>query len=290
MILPSGLCRKMAGRMLGIGDKLAKIFRNMDNDLKEAGYDIEPAEYLSMAFINSAAFFVIFQLLFFSLFFYVQEKALIYSLTFSSLPSICVAFLLFFVTGKYPYIIAGKKGERIDKNLIFALKDLLLQVSSGVGLYNSMISISKSSYGEVSEEFDKAVKKINLGMPVDKALEIIATESRSEYLRRTMWQILNTVRAGASIEGALRSIISSLLTDQRAKIRDYAHELNLWSLIYMLFAVAIPSIGITMLIILSSFAGMNITTSTLISFIVLSFVVQFVLIGFVKSRRPVIEF
>jgi len=153
-----------------------------------------------------------------------------------------------------------------------------------------MISISKSSYGEVSEEFDKAVKKINLGMPVDKALEIIATESRSEYLRRTMWQILNTVRAGASIEGALRSIISSLLTDQRAKIRDYAHELNLWSLIYMLFAVAIPSIGITMLIILSSFAGMNITTSTLISFIVLSFVVQFVLIGFVKSRRPVIEF
>jgi flagellar protein FlaJ len=290
MILPYGLCRRLASRMLGIGYAFSKIFRNLGKDLKEAGYDIEPEEYTSMAIVNSSAFFIIFELLFFYLFYVVQLKSLTYSLFFGTGASFGISFLMFFVTGKYPYIMAGKRGEKINKNLLFALKDLLLQVGSGVSLYNSIVTISRSNYGEVSEEFSRIVKKITLGMSVDEAIEIIAMESRSEYLRRAMWQVLNTVRAGASIEGALKSIISNLMLDQRAKIKDYAHELNLWSLMYMLFAVAIPTIGITMLIILSSFMGMNITATTLIVFLVFSFIVQFALIGFIKSRRPVIEF
>ena len=64
----------------------------------------------------------------------------------------------------------------------------------------------------------------------------------------------------------------------------------MWSLIYMLFAVAIPTIGSVMLVILSSFAGMGLGKPFFIVFICICFFIQFVLVGFIKTRRPVVQF
>ena len=57
---------------------------------------------------------------------------------------------------------------------------------------------------------------------MNKALEKIALESKSEYLRKTVWQIVNSLRAGASLKGTLKEIINSLTLDQRIKINNYA--------------------------------------------------------------------
>jgi flagellar protein FlaJ len=289
-IVPPYMAFKIAKKFRGMGFKFSSIFKSLDNDLKanEMGYD--RGEFASICIVNGGAWFILFSVILFPLMYFYQSKAILESLTFSLLPALVIALMFFFVMIRYPTISSGKKAEKIDKNLVFVLKDLLLQVSSGVSLYNAMVNISGGGYGEVSKEFAKAVRRIDGGVPVDKSLERMAIESRSEYLRRSIWQVLNTIKAGASIKGSLRTIIDDLTLEQRSKIRDYAQELNLWSLIYMLFAVAIPTIGVTMLIILSSFAGIGITETTLIVFIIASFCVQFMLIGFVKSRRPVIEF
>tara|TARA_Y100000310_G_scaffold343799_1_gene453092 strand:- start:4018 stop:4275 length:258 start_codon:yes stop_codon:yes gene_type:complete len=82
-------------------------------------------------------------------------------------------------------------------------------------------------------------------------------------------------------------LIDDLTLDQRNRIKKYAAELNLWSLLYLLFAVAVPTIGATMLVILSSFAGFGVTQGFFIIFISICFIIQLILIGFVKTRRPV---
>lgn len=70
--------------------------------------------------------------------------------------------------------------------------------------------------------------------------------------------MINSIKSGSNIKKTLKSITKELSSEQRTKIANYSRELNLWSLIYMLFAVAVPSIGSTMLVILSSFAGFGI--------------------------------
>jgi len=77
---------------------------------------------------------------------------------------------------------------------------------------------------------------------------------------------------------------------QKGKIMNYARELNLWSLIYMMFAVAIPTIGSTMMVILSTFAGFGVSKQMFVSFIALCFAIQFIMVNFVKARRPVVQF
>ncbi len=290
MILPLNIGKKLASPFTGISYLLAKKFPNMKEDLQASDLEMEDFEYISIAIVNIIFMFLLFFLLLFVLNYRVQLKPLNEALRSSLLYSLCVGALISFALLRYPKIIAGKKAEQIDRNLVFALKDLLLQISSDVSLYNGFVNVSKAGYGEVSVEFGKVAQAINTGTPMAEALERLALNTKSEFLKRTTWQLINTIKAGASLKGALKAIVNDLTIDQRSKIRDYAHELNLWSLIYMLFAVAVPTIGAVMLVILSSFGGMGVSKNMFIAFVVVCFFIQYVLIGFVKARRPVVQF
>ena len=290
MLLPLGIGKAMSKPLLGICHGIAKKLPEMKNDLLASDLKMQDFEYIAMAIVNIIFMFLLFFSLLFVLNYQVQFKPLSDSLKESMLYSAGIGFLITYALLRYPKIIAGKKAEQIDKNLVYALKDLLLQISSDVSLYNGLVNVSKAGYGIVSDEFEKVAQAINTGTPMDIALERFAVDSESEYLKRTTWQLINTIKAGASLKGALRAIVNDLTLEQRSKIRDYAHELNLWSLIYMLFAVAVPTIGAVMLVILSSFGGMGVSEAMFIGFIILCFLIQYVLIGFIKARRPIVQF
>lgn len=283
MILPPKTTKRLAKPLTGLGEKILDYLPGLKYDLKKTDINLSAKQYIAHALVNSFAFFALFLslLLFLN---YMKGTGALKSVIYS----LIIFFIIFYILLKYPGIIAGKKAELVDKHLIFALKDLRLQIGSGVPFYNALVNVSEAGYGQASAEIEKAAKAINVGMPVGKALEKMALESKSEFLRRITWQLINTLRSGASLKTALDTIIMNLTLDQRDKIKRYAYELNLWVLVYMLFAVAIPTIGATLLVILSSFAGFSITKQFFITFIVLCFFIQIALIGFVKTRRPVV--
>ena len=101
---------------------------------------------------------------------------------------------------------------------------------------------------------------------------------------------INTIKVGASLKGSLRAIINELTICERERIRNYSRELNMWVLAYMLFAVAVPTIGTTVMMILAGFAGYNMTKEMFVLFLLINFAIQYILIGFVKYRRPVVNF
>jgi len=281
---------KFSKIFIGIGEKLSKYFLNLKYDLRKSSLDVEDKDYIAVAVANFISYFIFFLALFFGLMFIAQHKPLAESLLRAAAFSALISILMFVVIIKYPKIIAGKKAELIDKHLTFALKDMALQISSGVSLYNSMVNISNSTYGEVSMEFARTVKKISSGTPVEKALQTLAVESSSEFMRRTVWQLINTIKVGASLKGSLRAIITELTMNEKEKIKSYSRELNMWVLAYMLFAVAVPTIGTTVMMILAGFAGYNMTKEMFVLFLLINFAIQYILIGFVKYRRPVVNF
>ena len=289
LILPLEISKRISQRLQGPGATIAKIFPGLKYDLEKTDIDITQEEYMAISLLNAFFVFLIFGLIFFILQFIIGKKTLEESIIMALAMSLAICLLYVVLLARYPRILAKKKAEQIEKNLLFALKDMLLEVSAGVSLYHTLVNISKANYGLVSKEFEKVAKQVNTGRPMAKALEALATSSESEYLKKTIWQLINTLHAGASLKGALKTIIRHLSIEQKTKIRDYAKELNMWSLIYMLFAVAVPTMGTTMMVILSSFAGFGITKGMFIAFIMLTFVIQYILIGLIKTRRPMVH-
>jgi flagellar protein FlaJ len=289
MIIPLNISRHLSKKFVGIGAWFAKFIPGLKYDLAKTDIGLTENEYMAACLLNCFVVFALFSGMLFFLLWFVRVKTFSESLILSLGIGIGLFILFFVLLIRYPKIIAKKKAEQVEKNLVFALKDMLLQVKSGISLYNSLVNISKANYGMVSRNFERVAKQVNSGKPMSKALEELAVTSESSYLRKTVWQLVNTLRAGASLKGALSVIIKQLTIEQKTKIRDYAKELNMWSLMYMIFAVAIPSLGVTMMVILSSFAGTSISEGLFIAFILVCIFIQFVLIGLVKSRRPVVH-
>lgn len=287
MILPLNISKKLIKPFTGLGERISKFLPGLKHDLKETDIKLNDVEYIAHSLVNGLAFFILFFGLL--LFLYIMQGKETYAVLAQSFAYALFIFaIILYILMRYPKIIAGKKAELIDKYLIFALKDLRLQIGSGVPFYNALVNVSKAGYGQASIEIEKAAKAINTGTPTREALEKMALESKSEFLRRIIWQLINTLKAGASLKGALDTIIRNLTLEQQDKIKKYAHELNLWILVYMLFAVAVPTIGATLLVILSSFAGFGVTKQFFIFFVVMCFIIQVILIGFIKTRRPVV--
>ncbi|MFT7615309.1 MAG: flagellar protein FlaJ [Candidatus Woesearchaeota archaeon] len=290
MVLPLSLNKKLAFLFRGFALKIQRSDKQFAHNLKKLDMDIDEEDYLTYAMpsyilLSLFAGFAIFYVLFTNPAYETWRAILIGGL------AILLSFGgLLYLSLKHPNSTATVKAGLIDMYLGYALNDLILELNSGKTIHSAMVSVSEANYGQASVEFRKVVKEANVGRPIFDVIRKQIALTHSEYLKKTYWQLLNSIKAGSDLKKGLGSIASELTNDQHTKIENYGRELNLWSLLYMLFAVAIPTIGSTMLVILSSFAGYGITKGTFIIFLILSSFMQLGLIHFVKSRRPLVHF
>jgi len=167
------------------------------------------------------------------------------------------------------------------------LKDIQIQLRSGVPLFDTIVNVSRGQYGECSKIADGIVKEVEAGRSIAEVLDDVGMWSPSEYLRKVLWQIVNAVRSGSDIVKSLEAISHDIRLDKEAKIKMYSRELNLWSLIYMMFIIIAPSMGVTLLVVLSSFIGGSYISEPLLWAILLAVsVFQVIFITFLKEKRP----
>jgi pilus assembly protein TadC len=140
----------------------------------------------------------------------------------------------------------------------------------------------------LSHEFKRAVNEINTGKSEIAALEMLARDNPSLYFRRVLWQMVNALKSGADIGQTMKQIVDNLSEEQRIAIKKYGAQLNPLALMYMIFCVIFPTLGITFLLVISSFIGIGFDLEyMLIGILVFLVMFQFMLIGLIKSRRPV---
>ena len=194
----------------------------------------------------------------------------------------------FITVFSYPKIITTKRLRALDNNLIPALRQMLIHIKSGVSLFEAMKSL-RSGYGEVSIEFREITDHIEGGTSEIKAINDASSRNPSFKFRRVLWQISNSISAGSDVVVALEDMVIELTKEKQDDIRRYGQELNPWTMIYMMAAVIIPSLGMSMLSIILSF--LNIPVPKLIYPGVIAYLIVFQLffINFVRSRRPQVD-
>lgn len=261
--------------------KNTKLGLNLEN----VGVDLTREEYLSICvggFVIS--FFVLFVIVSTLLILISVEKALLISLAVSLLFSM----FIFFSRVAYPGVFNLRKQRELERNLIPALQDMLVQLNSGVPLFTILVNISSANYGELSEQFKKAVREINAGRPQIEVLEKIGDKNSSEYFRKALWQISNGMRAGSDISIVINDTVRSLTEEQLIQIQDYGNKLNPAIMFYMLTSVILPALAITFLTLITSMINLPETISKIlfIGMFVGVIIAQVMFLGLIKSIRP----
>lgn len=194
----------------------------------------------------------------------------------------------FFTFANYPKIKAKRISRELEKDLPYALRHMLIEVRSGISLYEAMVSVSED-YGEASEEFERIVKDINGGKPQIKALEDSIVRNPSMQYRRAMWQMINALKSGTDVSSTLETLVDSMIKQQKLAVKRYGKELNPYVLMYLMIAVIVPSLGVTFLIVLSTFTGLGLGQFLFFQILGGLIIFQIFFLNFVKSKRPEVK-
>ena len=249
--------------------------------LTNASIDITREEYLGICLRSFTISFIILFVLSTTIFIFLHvDLFFVYGFAVALLFSLFV----FFSQRIYPVIYVSRKQRDIEKNLILALEDILIQLNSGVPLFTILTNISDADYGELSSEFKRAVRQINAGEPESEVLDELGKRNPSVFFRRSLWQISNGMRSGSDISIVIKESVKTLNEEQIIQIQNYGNTLNPLIVMYMLIAIIIPALSITFLTIISSMINLPraMIITLFMGLFVFDILIQIVFLGIVK--------
>lgn len=267
-----------------IFERIARSLPTLKGKLKRAGMRDKPEDFIKKTFLTT--FYMTtgtFVFLFLILAKYNVLKGILFIF-----PPIMFLFFFFYML-KLPDVIISKKEKEISKEIVFAGRYLIIELESGVTLYNALANVSKN-YEVIGGYFKEIVNKVDLGTSMEAALNEAVELIPSNDFRRILWQILNSLRTGSDIAQSLNAVIEQIVKEQVIEVNKYGRKLNPFAMFYMIISVILPSLGVTMLITLSSFIEFELNLTLLIVIAFLLGFVQFMFLSIIKFSRPAIEF
>lgn len=187
----------------------------------------------------------------------------------------------------FPATKGRNTAKNIERDILFAVRDMIISLRSGMPLFNAITSIS-TGYGDASKEFARIVERVQLGSPLEEAIDRVVAETKSATFRRIMLQAVVSIRAGADVINALQSVIDQVSEERIIELRRYGQKLNAIAMFYMLFGIILPSMGIAVVTILTTFISIfTVTDGVLGAALVLIFFLQIIFLRMVMASRPV---
>ncbi|MDD3086134.1 MAG: type II secretion system F family protein [Candidatus ainarchaeum sp.] len=286
MLFPIENAKKFSDKYLFLGRFLSRVIFSLKYDLQKSEIHIDPERYCLASLISAFIYSIMFIFVGLAFGAIITREIGVTTIIIMIILSISSFFGMLLFHLLYPKLASFQIAGLVDQDLLFALRTMLIQLSSGQSLFESIKNISKSNYGQVSKEFSLVVRDINSGISETEALEKLAFGTKSDILKKTAWQMITTLRSGGSIVNALNSQVEALVAQQMDSIKAYSAELNLWTLVYLIVAAAVPSLGITFLVIASSIGGSGIGPEAVILIVLLSMIIQMSMIMLIRSKVP----
>lgn len=200
-----------------------------------------------------------------------------------------IAVFMFAYLLKIPDFHIIKTEKEIKKELMFAMKFLLIELESGIQVYNAFKNIRRD-YPMIGKFFGEVVDRIDYGKSMDEALSSVVKNCPSENLKMIFAQVQNSMKTGADLATALSTTADQFTRQQRIEVDEYSKKLNPIAMFYMIVAVIFPSIGFIMLIIITSFIGFQIDLPIMLIIVGMIGFMQFMFISMVKTIRPAVDF
>lgn len=258
---------------------IASKFPRLKLHLEQSGIKKTPEQYIKntiiLTLITTFGLFI-------SLFFVLLklEKSLI--ILFFLIPLPVILFYFFMNT---PKLKAKRRVTDIDSEVIYAGRYLLVELSAGVPLFDALVNVSQA-YDKIGSHIQDIIKRVEVGKPLDTAINEVIEITPSSNFRKMMWQIMNSMRTGADVSVALESIVEQISKEQLIEFKTYERKLNPLVMFYLMLAVILPSLGITMLSLLSTFLGIKLGLGSLIGIAIFLAFVQFIFFNTIKNSRP----
>lgn len=268
---------------LRLSKKIASKQKNLQLYFEQAAFPVKPEKYLALCFAATFLNLILF-LAVFIIIFKIANAKLLYGI----IIALILVFFMYLQQMNYPKLIIMRRVRDINVNLLPALRALMIQLNAGVTFFNAMKNIAKSNYGLISEEFQKAINAMESGVPAVEALEKISRNNPSIFFRRAIWQIITGMQVGADISIVLKEIVNSLLQEQITEIQAYGGRLSPLAMFYIVISIIFPTLGVTFVIVLSTFVQALGQNYKLIIFTILGLVIllQIIFLGMIKARRP----
>ena len=263
---------------------MAKLFPQLRLKLKQAGMGDKAEEFIKKTF--ASAFFMTTGLIV-VIFLLLAKFNVLKGIMFVAVPILFI--IMFFYMIRLPDLKISKKEKEASKEIVFAGRFIIIELESGVPLYNAMVNVSKN-FTIVGKYFKEITDKVDLGTSMEEALNDAVEFIPSNDIRKILWQIMNSIRTGSNVAQSLYSVMDQITKDQVNEVNKYGKKLNPLAMFYMIVAVILPSLGITMMIILSSFIKFQLSLPILIGLAGFLGFVQFMFIAMVKFSRPAVEF
>ena len=263
--------------------RISSFYPDLKRQIRVAHLKTTPRDFIYQSLKFSLPFSVGLTILFF----FIIDKA---GLPWFLIP---IAFIIsFFLAFNFTFLkLKGKilkRKKEIDREVLFAGQYLLIKLYSGRPLLNALIDTSKS-YGVASKYIKERVDDINTGSSLEKALETAMTYSPSEKWRKILFHINNALKLGIDVTKPLSAVLKEITKEQSIEIERYGKKLNTIVIFYMLAYVVIPSIGMTLFIVLASFINFNIGISIFALVIFFLIVIGLLFVSMFKSIRPTVN-
>jgi len=201
-----------------------------------------------------------------------------------------ISFILLFLLIKLiPSFGVQNKRAKLESDLLYSTRHLLLKLESGSSLLNALESVSKLRTNS-SIFFKEIMYDISLGMPTENALEKAIEYSPSKAFTKIMEEIQTSLSTGADLQKTLKSTLKDVTKQHLISIQEYGKKLNPMSMFYMIIGTIVPSLGTAMIVVATSLLpGAIIIDRRILMFIAaLLLVIQiFFILGF-KSLKPMV--
>jgi flagellar protein FlaJ len=286
MLFPLSSMQTIGARLRGLGVKIIAFYPSVRYDLRNIGIEEAAENYCAVSFVSAgiwamlAAFMV-------GVGVSMSDTLPLPAKIIVSMLGLLVGFFFFMVLHlAFPRIIAQGIAAKIDHELIFAMRDMLIQVNSGIPLFNAIENLGNSNYKSVGPEFRAVANNVKGGGSLMDELENMAIRTQSEYLKKISWQLVTAIRAGANLSSTLKGVVKLLVDYQFSLFKSFNAELNFIILIYLMVAAVLPTIGTTVLVIFSVFGMLGITPEIFAGVVAMGFMGQMGIIAYVRMKRP----
>lgn len=266
-------------------EKLAQKHNDLEMSLREIGSKDTPYAFVSKMVVNAAitsAAVGIAMVIMFTLIGLQAPIALLLGAVVGF--GIYQFFIQQFI--RYPEIKTRGRGKNVERDILFAARDLVVGMRSGMPLYNAMVAVS-TGYGAASREFAKVVELVQLGTPMEQAIDHVTERSQSKTFKKIMLQASVSIRVGADVVNSLEGVVEEVTQDRVTELRRYGQKLNAVAMFYMLFGIILPSMGIAVATILTTFISIFTVTPTTLAIVVIVLIgLQMVFLNLIRGSRP----
>mgnify|MGYP001580167712 CR=1 FL=1 len=140
-------------------------------------------------------------------------------------------------------IIEGRVEREKDEKFLEFARDLVESVESGTPISKSIINMSQKDFGPLTEHIKKLANQIQLGIPLQQALQIFAHDTGSKTIIRAIILIRESDKTGGNINTILESVaqsvseIEKLKSERRAAISSIVVEGYIIFLVFIIIMI-----------------------------------------------------